>query len=345
MRITKIWLLVISMFLVQTSLSAAYTVKEGRLVNKDQIATMPVEDHYRLACEAMAQEDWREAAKQFKIVSYNFPNSSYGEESFFYLGQCFYQLEDYDFANTSFSNYIACQSNPKFFQEAIEYKYNIAEQFRCGARRHVAGSKKLPKWQTGGTLAIQIYDEVVAAAPSHDLAARSLYSKAYLLWGMKEFRDSVDCYQMLIKRFPKHELTPEAYLLINKVYCELAKLEFGNPDILAFAQINLRKFQNAFPREERLPVAQQDVLRIQEVYANGLYQTGCFYERMDKPEASLIYYQKTIEEFPDTAVANCCRKRIEVLAPRYAPELFSDETPGTDFDLEPFDFSDEDHTS
>lgn len=300
-----------------STLSAAYTLKKGRLVSVEEVARYSAQEHFAMGCEALNASDWKESAKQFHIVITNFPTTSYGQEAHYYLGVCHYHLKEYDFANESFTAYLKAQSNPRFFQETVEYKYAIAERFTEGAKRRFFGTKKLPKWACGKSMALQIYDEVVAAVPSHDIAARALVSKGCLLWQWRDYRPAVEAFQMVIRRFPKHELAPECYIYISRVFLAQCMIEFQNPDILAFAEINLRKFRHEFPREERIAEAECNVQAIKEVYAKGLYETGQFYERTCKKFAAIIYYRNAIHQFPETCIASLCRDRLCCLDPTF----------------------------
>jgi outer membrane protein assembly factor BamD (BamD/ComL family) len=291
-----------------------YKVIDGGIVSTDAIATLPVEQHYNRACASFNSGDWPEAARQFYIVSLNFPNTTYGHDALFYQGIANYHLEDYDIANRLMKEYLNCQSNPKYFLQAMEYKLAIAEQFRCGAKRYMFGTKYMPKWATGRTMALDIYDEVIAAMPSHELAAQALFSKGCLLWELQEYGDSVEAFQTLIRRFPKHEYAPESYLFINKIYFAQATIEYQNSDFLALANINLRRFKESFPQEERLKEAEEDVLAIKEVYAKGLYDTGKFYEKICQPSAAAIYYKKALNDYPDTNVAALCTERLNAIS-------------------------------
>ena len=311
---------------INTSLEGAYTIQNGSLVNANVIATLPVEEHYNLGVKAMNNKDWREAASQFTIVSSSFPTSSYGQEAFYYLGVAEYNMDEFDFANNAFSQYLKCQNNPQHFLSAIEYKYCIAEQFRGGAKRRFLGTKQLPKWATGRTMALKIYDEVISAMPSHEMATRALYSKGYLLWETGEYRDSIDSFQLLCKRFPKSELTPDAYVIISRIYQDLCQSEPQNSDILAFAELNARKFRQEFPKEERLSQADHNVQQIKELYAGALFETGMFYERVQQPKASIIYYYNAIRQFPDTEIAQKCKQRLHALDPTFNEEDLKEDT-------------------
>ena len=305
------------LFTVETNLQAAYTFKNGRLVDVCEAPTMSAQGHFEAGAIAYAESNWHEAVFHFTIVTTNYPSSSYGQEAFYFLGVSHYFCQEYDFANCAFTEYLKVQGNPRYFQSTVEFKFSIAEQLNAGAKRRVLGSKKMPKWACGLSLALEIYDEVIAAVPCSDLAAKALISKACLQWRLQNYRPAIDSLQMVIRRFPKYESTPDCYLYIGKIYLEQSRFEFQNSDIIAFAHINLRKFERDFPREERLCEALDDVKSIKEIYADGLYQTGRFYERKCQPRAAMIYYNDAIRQFPDTCVADACRRRMLRLNPSY----------------------------
>jgi len=300
-------------FFSASELSAGYTFKDGWFVDTADLATLSLDEHYNLGAQAMQCQRWSDAANQFRIVTLNFPNSPLGQESYFWLGVAYYNLKELDFANDAFSSYLRAQNTPQYFEETIYYKYDIADQFRCGAKKRLFGTKQLPKWAPAYALAIEIFDEVIAAVPCHDLAAKALYIKGYLLWQDNDFRGSVDVFVQLIRRFPKHELAPESYLSITNIYLEQSQIEFQNPDLLGLAEINVRRFEQDFPGDEKVEQARINLQTIKETYARGLFETGQFYERTDKPWAAVIYYKRATAQFPDTNIAQCCYRRLNTL--------------------------------
>lgn len=281
--------------------------------SSSQEATDYFNYHSYLAKKYYNKKKWREASAEFEKIIYFFPDTSVGKEAYYYLGVCFFEMKEYDLANMEFSNYLSSSDQPEMFEDTIVYKYWIAEYLKSGHKGRLFKFRYCPKIACGKELALTIYDEIVLTVPNHELAAASLYSKGCLLYSMGEYRDSVEAFQILIRRFPKHELTPASYLYINQAYCSLSKIEFQNPDILALAELNARKFKEEFPRDERVEVADGFVLRIKEMYAKGLCDLGLFYERIGQPNAAAIYFESSIEEFPTTKVASFCRKRLKMI--------------------------------
>jgi outer membrane protein assembly factor BamD (BamD/ComL family) len=315
MKISSYLLLCMAVFstLVSTGMEAAFTIKNGWIADADEVASFSAEEHFQIGMEAMEHADWKEVAKQFRIVTVNFPTTTHAQDSHYYLGLAYYRMQELEFANDAFSQYIKCHQHPQYFQEAVQYKLDIANQFREGALRRFFGSRQLPKWVSGRSYSLDIYDEVIAIVPCHEMAAQSLFAKGQILREDGAYRESIDVFQQLIKRFPRHELALESYLAISRVYVEQSQYELQNPDLLAFSQINLRRFKQDFPREERLAEAEANVQEIKESYAHSLYETGRFYERKDQPHASMIYYRSAIKEFPDTSMARYCEERLSVI--------------------------------
>lgn len=323
-----------SVLCVGYTAEAAFTIQNGRFINADLVATHSPEEHFALGMESMEHCHWKDAALQFAIVTANFPNTTVAQEAYYHLGIAEFNMCEFDYANDAFSSYLKCQNNPPYFLSAIEYKFQIAEKFRCGARRRFLGSKRLPRWSTGRTMALKIYDEIIAAVPSSEMAAQALYSKGCLLWTICEYRDSIEAFQLLCKRFPKSEMAPDCFLIISRIYVDLCRSELQNPDILAFAQLNAKKFRMEFPKEERLYEADYNVNEIKELYAGGLYDTGQFYERVGHPNAAIIYYYSGIYQFPETLVAQMCKSRLYALDPSFNEDSLPASKSSTEDDHE-----------
>lgn len=326
MRTLSTWILILSgLLLIQTPCEASKVFKDGnpqskglaihkgKLTDKRNVVTEQPEIHFKKGLQAVQEEKWRDAAKNFRPVVASYMGSAYGQDSLFYLGVALYHLEEYDLAEKRFSAYLEDQQDLKYFEEAIRYKLGIAEAFRKGAKRHLFGLEQMPKWGPARKDALRIYDEVVAAVPSSEIAAEALYAKGHLLLEVRQFREAVESYVTVTQHFPKHDLCPKAYLAIGQTYHTQSQLEHQNPDLLALAEVNLHRFREALPRHEGIAEAEKSLGEMREFYAEGLYQTGQFYERTKKPKASVMYYFCAVKKFPNTEVAKLCRERITEL--------------------------------
>ncbi len=308
----KIFLLTV-LLLGSIPLHAGMIVRKGKFIERNQYATFPQEEHYQIAMEAYEAENYPLALHHFSIVSHCFEGSPLVAWAHYYAALTYFGLEEYDYANHEFTEYLHTTTDPHHFMDALEYKFAIAEAFRSGACRRVFAQHTLPKWVKDKELAVEIYDEIIAALPNHDLTVMSLYFRGILLEELHDFREAVESFQTLIRRFPRSEYAPESHRQAIKVFKTQAEWEFQNPDLITLAEMQLEKFRAQFPKDDRLEEAACDIQEIKENYARGLLEMGSFYERRQKASASVLYYQQAIELFPETQIAMQCQQRLQLL--------------------------------
>jgi outer membrane protein assembly factor BamD (BamD/ComL family) len=313
-----------------------------RLLDKRPERALTDRELFERGILAYDKKDWKDASKSFRLICSQYPQSPLSQDAWFYAGVCDFENLELERANRAFTQYLNYPGTPQYFEEAIYYKYCIAECIRGGERNRIFGSKQLPKWMPAHDLGLTLFDEVITAMPGTDLGAKALFGKACIHWQIREYKEAIDTFQVLQRRFPKHELTPESYLMQMSIYLEEAELEFQNPDILAFADLTLKKFTLEFPRDERLPMAEHLLHCTKETYARGLYEMGCFYERKCRPQAAAIYYEKAIVHFPETKVAERSRAKLGYLAPHVLDQFdvilpgieIKESKPESDFEFE-----------
>ncbi len=253
--------------------------------------------------KALAEGNWWAVIDCANIISYNFPTTPFAQEISYILGEAYYRLNLLEEANECFTAYLNHVRSPKHFEEAIEYKFNIAEHFASGTKKRLFSSPKMPAWVDAKEDSIPIFDEVIAAMPHSDFATKSLLAKARVQALFEDFKPSIETLDLLIRRFPKNELAAEAFLEKEKIFWMQCQGKNLDPDILDMAEVNLRKFRLAFPREGRLKEGEKIYSDMQEIFARNLFDTGYFFEKTKKIPASLIYYKKVIAKYPKTEAA------------------------------------------
>ncbi|MBF5058898.1 outer membrane protein assembly factor BamD [Candidatus Neptunochlamydia vexilliferae] len=272
-----------------------------------------VHQYYSKMIDYYQKEDWKRLAWQCQDLIADFPTSPFARESYYYLGVAHLNMNNFAFANQAFSDYLKEELSPKFFDQVIRYKFEIAKAFDGGARTHLFGWHRMPKWLPAYEEAIEIYDEVITTLPRDDLAAQSLFHKGALLLRMEEYAKSVEAFQTLIRRFPKHPLAVDGYIGISHAHLTECEKEFPDENKLELAQISLRKFRYQFPSEPRIEEAEGMVLKMKEELAKDLLEIAEFYQRTKKPKAAKIYHDTILKRYPETKTALKSEKQLEKL--------------------------------
>lgn len=271
------------------------------------------QDYFSSIAKAANQKNWKDVVYFSKMIQLHYPKNNFSQDVTFYLAEAYYNQNELELASSLFSKYLTQEITPKFFEKAILYKFEIAKKFYDGAKKHFLGIKKMPKLLSAKEDALKIFDEVISVLPNDPLGAQSMYYKAKLQFIFEDYKESIETFQSLIRKFPKHELAIESFLEIEKVYLVQADPKRQDPDLLDMAEVNLQKFKEAFPKEEKIALMEKDLSLIKEKYAKGLFEIGDFYERTKKSEAALIYYNKVISAFPSSEMAALSQKRINRL--------------------------------
>ena len=269
--------------------------------------------------EAMQNQDWWGVIDYAEVISYHFPKSPFAEDAAYLIGEAYYKLGQLELANERFTEYLNRIASPKHFEETIHYKFQIAEQFRHGARKPLFGSHKMPKIVPAQEDALVIYDDVIAAMPHDEIAAKSLLGKAQIQAMFEDYKPSLETLDLLIRKFPKHDLAAQGFLEKSHAYLLQCKGRSLDPALLDLAEVNLRKFRLAFPREGRIQEAEKEFAQIQENFAEHLMEVGRFFEKTGKTPAAILYYSQVIAQYPTTDAAFIAKGKLGALQPPSAP--------------------------
>jgi outer membrane assembly lipoprotein YfiO len=280
------------------------------LFGKEKKTYTPAE-YYSFMQEAVQDKDWWAAVDYGEILLKYFPDSPFSQDVLYDVGLAYVQMDQFEQADGCFTQYLRQSGTPKRFEEAIHYKFQIAEHFAHeGGKLRPFGTHKLPEMFPAQDEAIRIYDDVITTLPHHDIAARSLIGKAEMQISVEDYKPAVETLQLLIRRFPKHDLAAQGYLEINKAYLKQCETQHLDPELLDLARVNLRKFKQAFPREKRIEEAEHSCHAIEELFAAHLLEIGDFYDRTSKENAAAVYYKKILTSYPDTKTAKKAEKAL-----------------------------------
>ncbi|MCH9614400.1 MAG: Cell division coordinator CpoB [Chlamydiia bacterium] len=271
---------------------------------------LTIHDRYEKALTAFDHHNWWKVRQHTRAIMELAPNNPYRMHLHYMLGHSYFGRGEYDLANEHFNSYLEFEGADKRFDEIMEYKFEIAKAYARGHRKRVEGMRLLPKLAPAKMDGIQILDEIVSSKPRTEMAAEALLIKGQLLTDLHLYKEAVEAYQTLTRRYPKHENAAKSFVCINEVYLERLKVEFIDQDLIALAENNLERFRKSFPTHPKLAEGEKVFLEMKETLASDLLDTGRFYERRKKKGAAKLYYDSVIARFPETNAAIESQKRL-----------------------------------
>ena len=282
--------------------------------------TLSAKEHFASLEKAFQDKKWSEVIKHGSVIFEHFSEEPFADLSHYYVGLSFFHKKKYVRANREFSRYLSAEA-PEHFQEALRYKFDIAQNFARGKTGDYPVVKRLFSERSFKERAIEIFDEILLAEPSGDLAAYSLYHKGLVLLNMGLYDESVAVFETTIREFFKHELVPKAYVGIAKSYEARYRQEKSKDiAILNLATISCAKFEREYPGHELIGEVKKELQSMREGYSWEMYEVGRYFERRKKPKAAGFYYRDICNNFPDTEAATLCHEK-------HAPLLKEDTSP------------------
>ena len=284
------------------------------------------QDLYSRAINAYKDKKWKLVAKTTQEMRELYPEAPFLSDLYYYSGEAYYNIGEYDLANESLSNFLEKYASPNHFDDAMQYKFFIAQQYEKGARKHVFGQTVLPKWADAREDAYKIYEEVIQTAGRSEIAAKSLFQKGSMKKEDRQYKEAVLTFQALIRRFPKHHLAADSYVKIAEVYKEQLKKVSPDSDLLDLAQINYRKFAFDFPSEERMANVETMIGEMMDLFAEDLWKAAAYFDKKGKKSSAVLYYKTIVKRYPKSHYAHSAFERLAEMSELNIDEIASLET-------------------
>lgn len=137
----------------------------------------------------------------------------------------------------------------------------------------------------------------------------SISDQAQYFTGMSRFHRGelilgVYDFELLIKNYPSSPLVPDAYCMIAQCYVQRSPKSQLDQSYTYRALDALQTFIELYPTHTRVPDAQKDQVNLINKLAQKEYETGMLYEKMENTKAALIYYDRVLDQYYSTQVAD-----------------------------------------
>ncbi len=129
------------------------------------------------------------------------------------------------------------------------------------------------------------------AAPEPKVSARDLYDRAYALYKQGKYEDARQAFLRFAERYPKTDLTDNAYFWIGETYYDQQQYEKA---ILAYDKV-----VQGFPNGDKVPSA--------------LLKQAFAFDAIGAPVDARILLKKLLREHPSSEQAAIARKKLEML--------------------------------
>lgn len=213
--------------------------------------------------------------------------------------------------------------NGAFFERALDREYMIADAFLNGKKRRALKIFKVSAREDG----IEILMRIAGYAPGSDLAERALLRVADYHYDRQEYEDAIGVYDEFVKTNPQSNRKPYAMLRAAKASLLLFRGVKWDVTPLLNAAVRFRVFAQAYPKAGKKENIVGILTEIRETLAHKIFHSGTFYERTHHTQSAVFYYNKVMQDYPDSQWAQKARERLEHLGPIKLTPRFETSSP------------------
>jgi outer membrane protein assembly factor BamD len=138
----------------------------------------------------------------------------------------------------------------------------------------------------------------------------ALFTLAQAYVARREFVSAASEFQRLATEYPTHRHALPARLGTCEAYSRLSPRPQLDQEFTVSALVHCEALVLNFPGTPEAETAAVRVGEMRHRLAQKEYETGLFYFRRRAFDASVLYFQRTVEEFPDTTLAPAALLRM-----------------------------------
>jgi len=245
------------------------------------------------------KKDYTEAAKQFSRLVRTYPRSELAPEAQYLTGVSYEMMDRPGLAFKAYKQVVEVYPFSDQFKDAVEREFMLAGAFSGGKKLSILGPLKMPSKEK----AVEIYLHVVNHAPYGSFGDKAQFQLGEVFLTMNRLEEAQRAFQEVVDDYPASELVEQAKFKIAEcahgLSLEPSYDQSSTDDAIGFYET----FVETHPQSDLATDAEESLVRLEEIKAQGLLKTAQFYDMRRKPKAAAIYYQDILSRYPKTPSA------------------------------------------
>ena len=308
----KKWLVFLLMPLVGCKHTAPVTPPEPT-VQQQEIAELSDKlsslELMNTGVSAQEAGNWFYAYQCYQKVIDRYPLTEMAAQAHYLIGKMLVLRKQFTDAFSEFD--IVIKDYPSFekYNQVIADQFDVAVRLMQGERPYYWGL--IPGFRDYGK-ALEFFDRVVDNAPYGEYAPKALFYKAKLALDRSRPEDAIVALERLINDYKTSTMLPEAYMLLGKTYASISKGPQYDQRSTQKAIHTYEDFVRNFPKDEKVPEAEQQMADLKDYMAQGKVFIGDFYYfHQNNLQAARTFYNAAISVAPESKSAKRAKEVLE----------------------------------
>jgi outer membrane protein assembly factor BamD len=153
------------------------------------------------------------------------------------------------------------------------------------------------------TEAIAAFDRFALSYPTHPRIQEARFYLANAHFGKKEYVTAANEYARLASDYPAGPWADDSRFKVCESYYRLSPKPQLDQQNTRAAFDHCQSLLTYYPTSEFVPKAQEMISDLRKKLADKSFMTGEFYYKRGAYDSAIIYFDATLHDYPDTAVA------------------------------------------
>ena len=271
-------------------------------------------EQLEVAKVALDNKDHSTALKAARRTVKVWPLSDYAPEAQYIVGRCYEARGNDERAFKEYQKVVEKYPRITLFQEVLQRQYEIANRYLAGKFFRLGGY--IPLYRSMDKTAA-MYEKIVRTGPYSEVAPQAQIKIGAAQEKQKKYPEAVKAYERAADRYnDRPVIAAEATFKAGMAHWKQAQKAEYDQGAAAAAIATFTDFVTLFPGDARVKQAQKIMDDLRAEQARGSFEIAKFYEKRNRVQGALIYYNEVLLLDPTSQYANDSRKRIDELKAR-----------------------------
>lgn len=259
-----------------------------------------------------------QAAGKYALAAERFPDSMLQEDALFMKGEAHFFADEYDDSKDAFEELVKAYPNTRHIDRVDARRFDIAQYWLAVHRNDPKffltpnwRDEKLPHNDTFGN-AVRVYDKIRLDDPTGRLADDATMAAASAYFAKGDYDRAEMFLADLRNTYPESDHQFEAALLGIKAKMQLYQgSDYDSRQLEEALQLIEVVFQQ-YPAQaaEHREYLENAYKKLRVKLAQRDWETAKFYDNRGEYGGARHYYEKVIQDFDDTSLAEDAKKRL-----------------------------------
>jgi len=275
-------------------------------------------DQLQVAQESFDNKDYRTALKASRRVVKVWPLSDHAGPAQYLIGRCYEARKQDEKAFKEYQRVLLKYPKIPNYTEILQREMTIANRFLGGQWFKLWGY--IPFFPSMDKTA-NLFDQIVRNGPFNITGPPAQMSVGEARERQQNYPLAVRAYERAADRyFDMPVVASDALYKAGAAWRKQSLRAEYDQSSSDRAIETFNDFKALYPSDKRVPDATQAIIDLKTRQAQGAFEKGRYYERRDRYQGALVYYNEVLVKDPNSPFAEKARKRIEYLRPLAAEQ-------------------------